>query len=149
MPPCLCTNAQATLIGSYLTLEHEKALESFEQVRHAAALCEKYFPLMSPKLSLESYLSATHETGSRDVYWLMMYKYSRLLIDLDKFFDSYVVEEKFEEAAAENGLEMVKRHTIVERWPLALKKDATQEDFALFLATGDGGLTRCCEWRRV
>lgn len=49
---------------------------------------------------------------------------------------------------------MVKdRHTIIEKWPMGLKKrpgqPGAQEEFDIFIAAGANGTERYMEWRKV
>lgn len=58
---------------------------------------------------------------------------------------------KFAEAEA-HGLEIKGRHTIIEEWPMRLKKTPGQpgaeEEFEIFRAAGGDGMERYVEWRK-
>jgi hypothetical protein len=44
---------------------------------------------------------------------------------------------------------MKKKNTVIEKWPLRLKKGATKEEFRILHSSGHVGSERYVEWKRV
>jgi hypothetical protein len=71
------------------------------------------------------------------------------------FWDFNRVWERFrkvfisQEAGNVCGMKMKSKNSIVEMWPLRLKKNATQEEFTRLHASGHSGCERYVEWTRV
>lgn len=60
---------------------------------------------------------------------------------------------KFRDIEELTGISMKERHTIIEKWPLRLKKKphqrGAQEEFKLLLASAHTGVERYVEWKRT
>lgn len=67
--------------------------------------------------------------------------------DFDKLFQRYVDKWKMEDLGKMLGMEMKGENTVVDKWPLRLKENATQEHFDLLRASAHQGLERYVEWR--
>jgi hypothetical protein len=46
-------------------------------------------------------------------------------------------------------LEMKEKNTVIEKWPMRLKKEATKEDFDILNASGHMGSERYVEWKSL
>jgi hypothetical protein len=68
--------------------------------------------------------------------------------DFDKFFDRYMQKLEFGNIGRQAGLAMKKKNTVIEKWPLRLKKGATEE-FRILHSSGHIGSERYVEWKRV
>lgn len=66
---------------------------------------------------------------------------------------SYMSLERFREVAAVSGMAIKDCNTIIEKWPLQLKKKpgqpGAQEEFELLRSSGHGGSERYVEWKRA
>lgn len=69
--------------------------------------------------------------------------------DFDKFFDRYMQKLEFGNIGRQAGLAMKKKNTVIEKWPLRLKKGATEEEFRILHSSGHVGSERYVEWKRV
>ncbi len=66
--------------------------------------------------------------------------------DFDKLFERYLQRLDFANVAKKAGLKMKKKHTVIQPWPLRLKKDPTQKEFNELIASGHIGHERYVEW---
>lgn len=66
--------------------------------------------------------------------------------DSDKLFERYMQRLDFANVAKNAGLKMKKKHTVIQPWPLRLKKDPTQKEFDDLMASGHIGNERYVEW---
>jgi hypothetical protein len=69
--------------------------------------------------------------------------------DFDKLFQRFCHECQFEEIGKGAGLKMKSNNTIIEPWPMRLKKNATQEEFDILLASSHMGSERYIEWQSL
>ena len=69
--------------------------------------------------------------------------------DFDKFFDRYMQKLEFGNIGRQAGLVMKKKNTVIEKWPLRLKKGAMEEEFRILHSSGHVGSERYVEWKRV
>ena len=67
----------------------------------------------------------------------------------DKYFERFVHDCRLEDLGKAAGLQMKSSNTIVEKWPMRLKKNATQDEFDLLLGSNCTGSERYVEWRSV
>ncbi|PGH28167.1 hypothetical protein AJ80_00057 [Polytolypa hystricis UAMH7299] len=67
----------------------------------------------------------------------------------DTPFDRFVVFSRLREAGECLGLGMKSHHTIVEKWPMRLKKNPSQREFDLLFWTNHVGSERYVEWHRT
>jgi hypothetical protein len=72
-----------------------------------------------------------------------------LFKDWSVYFDMFMAEEKIVEFAKVCGMEVKKRHTIVEAWPCKLGDKATQADFDLLRSSSRSGSERYVEFERA
>lgn len=65
----------------------------------------------------------------------------------------YARDLNFTEAGNFHGMVMKKHHTIIEKWPIRLKKNAgqagAQEEFKMLLQSAHRGSERYVEWKRA
>ncbi|KAI5866987.1 hypothetical protein GGS23DRAFT_299667 [Durotheca rogersii] len=70
--------------------------------------------------------------------------------DVDKYFDRYMKTSNFDSICQLSGMSFKKKHTIIDPWPLRLKKKHYQkgakEDFFNLLASTHSGCERYMEW---
>ncbi|KAI0849407.1 hypothetical protein F5Y00DRAFT_269392 [Daldinia vernicosa] len=72
--------------------------------------------------------------------------------DMDGNFDRYTMLHAFDSAALSSGLRMKDPHTIIERWPMRVSQELTEqakEYFALLLSSSHNGQERYVEWSRT
>lgn len=69
--------------------------------------------------------------------------------DLDKPFDMFMKECYLDDISQMVGLNIKNKHTLVEKWPLRLRKGANQEEFDMLLASGHMGSERYVEWESL
>ena len=69
--------------------------------------------------------------------------------DFDKIFERFHLKCRFEEIGKAAGLKLKANNTLVEPWPMRLKKNATQDEFNTLLASGHEGLERYVEWESL
>lgn len=66
---------------------------------------------------------------------------------------SYMSAERFQQVAAASRMSIKDLNTIMEKWPLQLKKKPGQpgarEEFDLLRSSGHGGSQRYVEWKRA
>ncbi|KAI2768200.1 hypothetical protein F4815DRAFT_498186 [Daldinia loculata] len=75
-----------------------------------------------------------------------------LVQDVDGNFDIYTFLHAFHCAALRSGLRMKDTHTIIERWPMRISQELTEqakEYFALLLSSSHNGQERYVEWSRI
>ncbi|KAF2230331.1 hypothetical protein EV356DRAFT_345567 [Viridothelium virens] len=75
---------------------------------------------------------------------------TKLLRDHEKFFNMHMIKQDFSAAAFHAGVKMKQHHTIIEAWPMRLKKEqgetGAKEEFELLRASGHVGCERYVEW---
>lgn len=69
--------------------------------------------------------------------------------DFDGLFERFMKECRLQETGLTMGLQMKSRNTIIEPWPMRIKRSATQNEFDLLLASGHTGSERYVKWERV
>ncbi len=69
--------------------------------------------------------------------------------DFDRLWKRYTKDCQLHESGRARGMIMKKENTIVPKWPLRLKKNATQAEFDRLQASGHTGWERYVEWKRA
>ena len=64
-------------------------------------------------------------------------------------FQRFMDECRLEKMGKASGLQMKLKNTIVEPWPIRLKKNATQDEFDVLLASSHVGSERYVEWKGI
>ncbi|KAI1653498.1 hypothetical protein F4813DRAFT_374473 [Daldinia decipiens] len=75
-----------------------------------------------------------------------------LVQDMEGNFNMYTMIYAFNSAALRSGLRMKDTHTIIERWPMRISQELTEqakEYFALLLSSDHNGQERYVEWSRA
>jgi hypothetical protein len=72
-----------------------------------------------------------------------------LLRDFDALFNDYAKQADFNTIGEKLGTQVKVKNTIVEKWPIRLKEDASKEDFDIRLGSGHIGSERYVEWERA
>lgn len=84
--------------------------------------------------------------------WLKLMSARDLVRDYDKIFDWYMMHMNFTSAANAAGLVMREPNTIIDPWPMRLKKvpgeQGAAEEFNKLLASSSSGAERYVEWVR-
>jgi hypothetical protein len=84
---------------------------------------------------------------------LRMWDARNFFLDVDKFFDLYRAHRNFETIAAQSGATEKENNTIMEKWPLRLKRqlgqEGAQDEFSVMLGANCTGMERYMEWTRV
>jgi len=77
----------------------------------------------------------------------------QLALDVNKYFERYMVLYDFEEISGDLGVEMKHINTVTERWPTQLKlqlgQTGAEEEFRLLLGSGFTNIERYVEWRKA
>ncbi|ESZ89523.1 hypothetical protein SBOR_10093 [Sclerotinia borealis F-4128] len=135
--PCLkrkSQNPHATLLALFLNSVHEcsTANDNIGNFQSEAQQLSKYMSL-PPEVVLHG------QTWNAD---LIRYNDARSMFrDFDKPFARFEKECCLNETTQIVELKMKNKHTLVEKWPLKLKKGATQEEFDMSLASGSSTFT--------
>ncbi len=103
-------------------------------------LMAPYFPRMREVIQWEYEYDADLITivGSRTTFR-----------DFDRLWKRYTKECRLDETGKARGMMMKEENTIVPKWPLRLKKNATQAEFSRLHASGRTGWERYVEWKRA
>ncbi|KAK5993033.1 hypothetical protein PT974_06460 [Cladobotryum mycophilum] len=71
--------------------------------------------------------------------------------DNDRYFNKYMRAWKFEDGGRRMGMAIKEKHTIIDKWPLRLRKiageEGSREEFDMSLGTGHAGDERYMEWK--
>ncbi|KAF8860575.1 hypothetical protein BDZ45DRAFT_619601 [Acephala macrosclerotiorum] len=132
-------NPYATLITLFINAVHEVITPLDEAGNMQADLKKvmRYIPIHNERL----------DTTSPQFYKVLE---ARMMFrDFDELFGRYMKFHSFPELAMAAGLKMKDRNTIVDPFPLRLKKDATQEEFDIRVCDGASGGERYVEWRSL
>ena len=99
---------------------------------------------------LRSYIPMTRDMvqdSSRSNPDFMRFLSAQVLFrDFDELFNRYKCECRLDEISKAAGLTMKSKNTIVRPWPMRIRKNATQREFDLLLASGHTGSERYVEW---
>lgn len=103
-------------------------------------LMTPYFPQMREMIHGENEYDADllKLEGTIMIFW-----------DFDGLWKRYTRDCQLHEVGKVQGMVMKKENTIVSKWPLRLKKNATQAEFCRLQASGHTGCERYVEWRRA
>jgi hypothetical protein len=138
------TNAHATLITLFLNACHE--VYTLADTLNPANIKEEADEL----LKLMPFDPRVLRSGNpADPDLLRMNDARMHFRDFDKFFDRYMQKLEFGNIGRQAGLVMKKKNTVIEKWPLRLKKGATEEEFRILHSSGHVGSERYVEWKRV
>ncbi|KAH0565170.1 hypothetical protein GP486_001434 [Trichoglossum hirsutum] len=135
-------NSHATLLALFLNAVHEVStpMDNLNAIKSESDELRQYLPA-SPAMF-----------QNRDSYDadFMRFNDARMMFrDFDKLFKRFMYECRFEEIGKAAGLKVKSNNTIIEPWPMRLKKNATQDEFNIFLASGHIGSERYVEWESV
>ncbi|KAI1779819.1 hypothetical protein F4818DRAFT_154522 [Hypoxylon cercidicola] len=112
---------------------------------------EKLKVLESEMKQVWSYMQPQPPRGLYDANMLIGDIALEQVRDADKYFDRYMDLQNFAMLAELSGMEFKKKHTIIEPWPLRLKKKPYQkgaeEEFLTLLSSSMSGCERYMEWR--
>ncbi len=72
-----------------------------------------------------------------------------LFRDFDELFSRFTCESRLDEISKAIGLKMKSRITIIQPWPIRIRKNATQGEFNALLASGHNGSERYIEWEML
>ena len=126
----------------FLNACHEEftAADHINSIVPESAVLQRYLP-MDPTI-LQS-----HEGCNADFF---RFNDARAMFrDFDRYFDRFAHRCGLEDLGKAVGLEMKSTNSIVEKWPMRLKENATQEEFDLLLGSNHTGAERYVEWRSV
>ncbi|KAM0520656.1 hypothetical protein ACHAPE_003053 [Trichoderma viride] len=135
------TNPHATLIMLFMNAIEENLTPADQAAgfRSSMAQVVKFLP---PPVS---------RSHPYDPCYLKYMLAADLFRDNDRFFNKYMTEWRFEECGRLTNMAM-KKNTVVEKWPMRLKKKAGQpgakEEFDLLFGSGHGN-ERYVEWKTV
>ena len=141
----LAENPYATLITLFMNANHdaEKALGKDYFKKSLASRLRKAMDFAPPKSLLYSRTSAAFLRASRA---------KGIFSDFDHLFAHYMRMENFEKASRDTGMRMKAGNTIIDEWPLRLRKEygepGAQEAFDRLMASASLGYERYVEWAR-
>ena len=133
-------NPHATLLALFLNATHE-----------VAPLGDLSARMGSEIKQVQQYLAIGPELLSRGSYdpdFMNLLAAQALCRDYDLLFDRFMSECRFLEISRNAKLTLNEENTIIGKWPMRLKKDATQAEFNLLHASGHTGSERYVEWKR-
>lgn len=133
-------NPHATLVALFLNATHEMDTLGDLSVRMASEIKQ-----------VQQYLPTGHEILSRGTFDPDLINFvaaQELSRDYDPLFERFMNECSFREISRKSKLIMKEENTIIGKWPMRLKKDATQTEFKLLHASGHTGSERYVEWKR-
>ncbi|KAI1101065.1 hypothetical protein F4804DRAFT_317033 [Jackrogersella minutella] len=135
-----CENPHAALVVLFLNAVHEMFHDEDRQKMAAHEIKEVW-----------KYRSPQPPSGPYDADWIINNMATEQVRDVDKYFDRYMRVVKFTEIAEFSGMEFKKQSTIIEPWPLKVKKKPHQrgakEEFNTLLSSSHSGCERYMEWR--
>ncbi|KAK8038412.1 hypothetical protein PG994_015179, partial [Apiospora phragmitis] len=133
-------NPHATLITLFMNAISEVTTAADEQAEAAKEL----------RLAMK-YLHPTPIPSMYDADMLRVAANKESLRDFDKYFDRYIHKNRFQEFCDFMQMEMKSQNTIIDKWPLRLKKRYGQpgalEEFKELMGSGSVGSARYVEWR--
>lgn len=72
-----------------------------------------------------------------------------MFLDYDDLFDRFMQQCDFLKISKDANLEMKKKNTIAEPWPMRLGENTTVRDFSIMCASNHLGCERYVEWKRI
>lgn len=135
-------NPSATMVALFLNAVHEvySPLDYLSSIH-------------SDMERLRSYISVTRDVvqdGSRFNPELIKFMSAQVLVrEFDELFSRFKCECRLDEISKATGLRMRSKNMIVQPWPMRLKKNATQREFNVLLASGHNGSERYVEWENA
>lgn len=137
-------NPHATLIVLFMNGTHlaENALGNDYFVRTCPSIMKPTLQFVPGKL----------RPGKASALTVHRLQAKELLRDLDHLFTHHMRMKDFDKASREAGLKMKAANTVVDEWPLRLRKEygepGAQEDFDRLIVSGSRGDERYVEWVR-
>ncbi|KAI0890391.1 uncharacterized protein GGS22DRAFT_183737 [Annulohypoxylon maeteangense] len=133
-------NRHATLVALFLNAVDE-IFDDSEKRKAISRDIQEVWKYMDPK----------PPTGPYDAGIIVSDIATQQVRDVDKYFDMYMKLHHFDMLCELSGMEFKRKPTIIEAWPLKVKKRPHQkgakEEFATLLSSGDSGCERYMEWR--
>ncbi|KAI2467246.1 hypothetical protein F4781DRAFT_444529 [Annulohypoxylon bovei var. microspora] len=97
------------------------------------------------------YMRPQPPTGPYDASIIVNDVATQQVRDVEKYFDRYMKLQHFDEICEMSGMEFKRQPTIIEAWPLRMKKKPHQkgakEEFATLFSSSNSGCERYMEWR--
>jgi hypothetical protein len=135
-------NPHATLITLFLNAVDEVSTpaDRFANIVSETEKLKRYMPLNQQLLSQRHKYMYHSE--------VLAFSDARIMVrNFDSLFQRYVDKWQMGELGRVLGMEMKGGNTVVEKWPLRLRDNATQEEFDLLRASSHLGLEMYVEWR--
>lgn len=133
-------NPHATLVALFLNAVDEMYDDN-----------EKRKAMMSEMRQVWSYMTPSPLTSPYDPNVIVGDIATQQVRDVDKHFERYMKLQDFAKIVELSGMEFKRQHTIIDPWPLRLKKKPHQkggkEEFLTLLGSGHSGCERYMEWR--
>ena len=139
-------NPHATLIVLFMNAIHyaEQDLGQDYVRKSLKSAVEKTMKFLPPSLS-----SVSNKTGAEA---MRMIAAKDIFRDTDHLFGRYMKMENFDKVTKEAGLRMKTANTVIDAWPLRLRKGygepGAQEAFDRLIESGSAGNERYVEWAR-
>lgn len=143
--PCDCLTCAPIHKAAVIEATGELSLDDHEQLK-------AYFPAQEAGLCVA-------ERVRRSLFWEIVR--ARFLVkNPEKAWELYKGINRFDQSAADRGMRMKQRNTIVDEWPLRLKLTGrfkedgratadSQREFDLLRASGHDGTPRFVEWQKA
>ncbi|PSN67352.1 hypothetical protein BS50DRAFT_553325 [Corynespora cassiicola Philippines] len=151
--PLLCSkrqNPKATLILLFLNAVGET--ENQQSIQHREAdmprRMRRVEQLMGPDPEIMLRIQMGDQTVIHDPEFLHRSFLKDRFGNFEDMFNTYQIAEQMNENAAIFGLQMKGRHTIVERWPYRVVRNATKSEFEILRRASTVGWERYVEMER-
>ncbi|MCJ1307220.1 hypothetical protein MMC25_000866 [Agyrium rufum] len=135
---------------------HATLLLLFLNAIHEVSTAEDHLGSMKPEIErIRKYLEldpAVFRNRDGMKYSADFHRFNdgRLMFrDFDKLFSRFHQECQLDKIGEAVGLEMKWKNTIIEPWPMRIKKNATQDEFNFLLGSSHTGSERYVEWRSL
>ena len=135
-------NPSATLIGVYID-----AVNLVDDPTRADYSARRDWRVQQYLAIPPGYFPARSRTFTAEILRFTAAK--KLFKDVDALFKVYMKRYNTQNASYKAGLVVKEKNTIVEKWPLQLKKGASQKEFDVLMSIGHTGCERYVEWKRV
>ncbi|KAL9129400.1 MAG: hypothetical protein Q9217_002131 [Psora testacea] len=135
-------NPSATIVALFLNAVHEVyAPQDYRSsMRSDMERLQSYIPITRDMMQ---------EGGMSNTECIRLMSAQVLVRDFDELFSRFKRECRLDEISKATGLKMKSKNTIVRPWPMRIKKNATQREFDVLLASGHNGSERYVEWENA
>ena len=135
-------NPNATIVALFLNAVHEvfNPQDYRSSARSAMDRLRSYIPVTRDMVQ---------DGSMSNPGFIKLMSAQGLLWDFDELFSRFIRDCRLDEIGQATGLKMKSKNTIVQPWPMRIKRNATQSEFDVLLASGHNGSERYVEWESV